>query len=291
MGRVGSADRDVQTARCGSVVMSRGIALRRAIESFHALCYFAPEVSQPYIDAGLHPWAAYFGQRSAPMGAVGAATVSATFYNFNPVLVERSIPSVWHSIDPTRATELRIEGVTAAIRRLTDELPDSDRLLEVARIARRGNDAVVGAGRPLGAAHAATPTPDEPLAAAWWELATLREFRGDGHTTVLVNEGIGPVEALVIAGPFGDMSADEYRRNRGWSAEQWGSGTESARSRGWIASDGSLTESGMNIRTAIETRTDATMEGALAAIGHGLDRLIETIKPVSRTIYRNGGFD
>ncbi|MGH3530923.1 MAG: helix-turn-helix domain-containing protein, partial [Mycobacterium sp.] len=37
----------------------------------------------------------YFASRSAPMGAVSANVVAATFYNFNPQLVAGAIPAAW----------------------------------------------------------------------------------------------------------------------------------------------------------------------------------------------------
>ena len=69
-------------------------SLRDAIEPFHSICYFADEPKARYLELGMHPWASYFGQRAAPMGAVGAEVVTAAFYGFNPRLVARSVPGV-----------------------------------------------------------------------------------------------------------------------------------------------------------------------------------------------------
>ena len=269
---------------------SPALALRRAIESFHAACYFAPEVRQPYVDAGLHPWASYFGQRAAPMGAVDAPTVSAAFFNFNPRLVERSVPSVWDTIEPDRAVELRFEGVGHALRRLIDDLPEPERLHSTAEIAWRGVEACEFAGRPLAAAHAGIEAPDDPLLSLWWAVTILREHRGDGHIAALVGNGLGPVEALVTSPGFTEMPPEHYKRNRRWDDETWNRGVERARSRGWITDAGDLTDEGRTMRDRVEEVTDATMRRAVDAIGADLDRLVDAVGSLSREVRRAGGF-
>lgn len=268
---------------------SPALRLRRAIETFHAACYFAPEVIQPYRDAGLHPWNAYFAQRAAPLGAVGAATVTATFYNFNPRLVERSIPSVWKHISPDRATELRLEGTAAAVRRLVADLPDDTTMGDLARVVRRTFPKLEFAGRPLAAAHAAIEPPDDPLASLWWAVTVLREFRGDGHVAVLVTEDVGPIEALITSSGYGDGTVEFYQKNRRWSLEEWEAAVDRCRSKGWIDAEGALTSAGRDLRDRIESSTDETVAPVVDALGSDLDRVVEAIKPISREIYLNGG--
>lgn len=268
---------------------SAALTLRRAIETFHAVCYFAPEVIQPYRDAGLHPWNAYFAQRAAPLGSVSAAAVTATFYNFNPRLVERSIPSVWDHIPPARATELRLEGTVTAIRRLVPDLPDDAALTELGDVIRATNAELEYAGRPLAAAHVAIEPPEDPLASLWWAVTVLREFRGDGHVAVLVTEGVGPIEALITSSGYGDGTVEFYQKNRAWSLEEWEAGVDRCRSRGWIDGNGALTPAGSELRNRIEEATDRTMSSALDSLGEHLDRVIDAIKPISREIYLNGG--
>ncbi len=270
-------------------VTSPALRLRRAIETFHAACYFAPEVIQPYRDAGLHPWNAYFAQRSAPLGAVNAAAVIATFSNFNPRLVERSIPSVREHISPTRATELRLEGTVAAIRRLVPELPDNTTLTELGDVVAGTHPKLEYAGRPLAAAHAAIEPPSEPLAHLWWAVTVLREFRGDGHVAVLVTEDVGPIEALITSSGYGDGTVEFYQKNRAWSLEEWETAVERCQSKGWIDHEGALTEAGRALRDRIETSTDQTVAPVVDALGGELDRVIDAIKPNSREIYLNGG--
>ena len=68
--------------------------LSRAVEAIHTLSYYSPEISR-FTDAGFRGWwHAYFAYRAAPMGAVDAATVEATFYNFAPRMVARAVDQI-----------------------------------------------------------------------------------------------------------------------------------------------------------------------------------------------------
>ena len=70
--------------------------LSRALDRLHSTIYFAPEVNERFRELGLeHQRMQYFASRSAPMGAVTAKVVAATFYNFNPELIAKAIPAAW----------------------------------------------------------------------------------------------------------------------------------------------------------------------------------------------------
>ncbi len=58
---------------------------------FHNVVYYTPE-TKAFIDAGMRGWwMSYFAYRAAPMGAVPAEVVMATFYNFAPRMVQRAV--------------------------------------------------------------------------------------------------------------------------------------------------------------------------------------------------------
>ena len=69
----------------------------RTLEPYHGLIYFAQEATIAYERLGLTatPRSGYFVSRSAPMGAVSPEVVIATFYNFEPGLVRRSMAGAW----------------------------------------------------------------------------------------------------------------------------------------------------------------------------------------------------
>ena len=50
------------------------------LETLHVVGYFAPEVTEEYVDLGLHPQLAYFPARAAVFGEAGPGLTVATFY-------------------------------------------------------------------------------------------------------------------------------------------------------------------------------------------------------------------
>jgi hypothetical protein len=263
--------------------------LRDAIEPFHRLCYFAPEVRRPYIeDLGLHPWTAYFGQRAAPMGKVDAPVVTATFYGFSPRLVGRSIPAVWEVISPTEATRLRLSTTAEALRRVLGDL-EPPVVAEANHLAQTAVEGCEFAGRPLAAGHHAIPADDDPLAELWRRITVLREYRGDGHVTALVHIGLGPVESLLTSRGFADLDPHSYRTSRGWSDDEWGAAFERCRDAGWLDREGHLTDAGTAVRWEIESETDRLFEGPLEALGPtATERLTELVGGMSAAVLASG---
>ena len=60
----------------------------------------------------------YFAGRAAPMGAVSGGVVTATYYNFSPGLVARSIPRAWELARPDAIIGARFAAADAALTRL-----------------------------------------------------------------------------------------------------------------------------------------------------------------------------
>src|SRR3954465_10636842 len=78
-------------------------------EPYHALTYFTAESRAAGHAAGRAGfWNGYFAFRAAPLGAVGPAVVTATFYNFAPAFVARRVPAVWSGTSPDAALQARL---------------------------------------------------------------------------------------------------------------------------------------------------------------------------------------
>lgn len=201
----------------------------------------------------------YFASRSAPMGAVSANVVAATFYNFNPQLVAGAIPAAWGLASPETVTRVRNEIVAAALPRvLGDQLTQSAELARAATLLRRVAESIPSAaGRPLYAGHAELPWPDTPIVQLWHAITLLREYRGDGHIAALVTNGLDGLEALITHTATGiGFNADYARRLRNWSHDEWNAATEGLMSRGILRAEGELTPAGTDLRSRIEDLTD-----------------------------------
>ncbi|HEY1280164.1 MAG TPA: hypothetical protein VGF22_10865 [Acidimicrobiales bacterium] len=255
------------------------------LETINAVAYFTPECREAPARLGLAGfWMGYFACRAAPMGAVGAGVVEATFYNFHPARVGRAIPEAWARSTPAAVLEARSTAAAAALRRLL--AGGADRLAAaVTSDLRRAIDQGVPAGRPLFAANAELPPPDDPVAALWLAATTLREHRGDSHVALLAAAGLDGCEVHVLAAAVNGVPSELYQQSRGWTADDWGAAVERLAARGLVQADGMITDAGSAEHEVIERRTDALAAAPYAAVGDDtLDRLITALEPAARAV-------
>ncbi len=245
----------------------------RSLEAVHGMIYFTPDAPPRYEAAGVtHHRSGYFGSRAAAMGPVSAEVVIATFYNFHPRLVRRSMDGLWNHTTPDALLAARLAAVDDSLSRaFGPELMTSQRLAVGADVLRSA--ALVACehleGRPLFAGHASLPWPDEPHLALWHAQTLLREFRGDGHIAALVTEGLSGLDALVSHAAAGDVPRAALQATRAWNDAEWEECVVSMAARGLLHSDGSFTDEGRAQRARIEEITDRSAVGPWAAIGSG----------------------
>jgi hypothetical protein len=243
----------------------------RRLEAVHGMIYFTPDAPPRYSAVGVdHHRSGYFGSRVAAMGPVSAEVVIATFYNFHPALVRRSMDGLWDRTTPAAMLDARLAAVDDSLRRaFGPELLGSAELSDGAAILRRA--ALVACerpeGRPLFAAHASLPWPDEPHLALWHAQTLLREYRGDGHIAALVTEGLSGLDALVSHAASGDVPRAALQATRAWNDDEWDAGVASMAERGLVHTDGSFTDAGRAQRDRIEELTDRLAVAPWAAIG------------------------
>jgi hypothetical protein len=260
--------------------------LFRSLEAVHGMIYFAPEADSRYASVGLDRPGGYFASRAAALGPVGAEVVIATFYNFNPEIVRARIPQAWEKVSPQRLLELRWEAADEALRKvLPDDIKEITELAK--RAAERSKDML--SGRPLFAAHASLPWPDEPVLQLFHAQTLLREFRGDGHLAALLRHNISGIEALVLHVATGDVPADALRRTRAWSEEQWAATLQDLQQRGLVGADELLTDKGRELRQSIEDDTDSMAAPAYDVLSdQEKERFVELATPLSKAVVDAG---
>jgi hypothetical protein len=227
------------------------------IEPLHAVTYFSPEAHQAAADLGLKGfWMGYFACRAAPMGAVAAATVEATFFNFHPARVRRAIPDAWALAEPAAVIGARAAAAAAALRRLLGN-GGAERLAgEVTPVLADVLGGATAAGRPLFAANRDTGPVDDPVAALWQLATALREHRGDGHVALLAGADLDGCEVHLLLAADEGVDPQLLRDSRGWSDDDWDAASDRLRSRGLLDDEGRLTAAGRDLRHGIERRTD-----------------------------------
>jgi hypothetical protein len=252
------------------------------IEPVHAVTYFTPQARAAFEAAGLRGfWRGYFAGRAAPLGAVGAGPVEATFFGFAPAMVRRALPDVWNRATPAAALIARLDGARAA---LSETLP-GDGPEEAAALLRRAAESAEFPGRPLAAANADLPWPEDPLGTLWHAATLLREHRGDGHVAALLVAGLDGAESLVWRSSL-DSAREVLQPARGWTDEQWEAAAARLTARGWLDS-GAATDVARAAHDTVERQTDALAAGPWHALGPDGTATLETLlTPLSEAALR-----
>jgi hypothetical protein len=221
-------------------------------EPVHVVTYFSAEARSAFEGVGLRGfWRGYFAGRSAPLGPISAAPVTASFFTFAPAMVSRALPAVWDLISPDEALAVRQAGAVAALRRM---LADADVSIAADLMAVAVAD-LDCPGRVLAAANATLDLPDEPVARMWQCATLLREHRGDGHFATLVAADIDGCESLALQAA-NRISRELVQPLRGWTDEEWDAAIARLADRGLLTSDGGATPEGTAFSAQLEDRTD-----------------------------------
>ena len=261
----------------------------RTLEPYHGLIYFSPDATAAYEALGVPGRDGYFASRSAPMGAVAAEVVVATFFNFNPSLVHHAIPSAWEATTPAALVAARFDAARTSLRRAVGDLLDDPSVPRAAELARTAAERCTAAGRPLYAGHASLPWPEAPDLELWHAITLLREFRGDGHVACLVDAGLEGIDALVGHAASGEVTRQVLQTSRGWDDDAWDASVDRLAGRGLVDADGSFTDAGVALRQHIEDRTDALALPPWAALGEDrCDELRTLVRPLSKAIVASG---
>ncbi|WP_436792515.1 SCO6745 family protein [Actinospongicola halichondriae] len=258
----------------------------RTLEPYHGMIYFVPEAATEYAAIGVSGRSGYFGSRSAAMGAVGALVVQATFFNFDPRLVETAMDGLWERTTPEDLLIARHEAVDRALCRMLGDAVDDRSIRDAVDLLRPAVDAACSRpeGRALFAGHARLPEPEMPHVALWWAITLLREFRGDGHIAALVDAELSGIDALLLHGATGDVPLSILQSTRAWPDDEWQAGLDDMRSRGLIDGE-TLTDRGRELREHIEARTDTLAAPAWGAIDPDDAEHVRTlVRPHSKSI-------
>ncbi|MER7726518.1 hypothetical protein [Streptomyces sp. NPDC096323] len=253
------------------------------LEPLHAVLYYAPEAFEEASALGYavdERWPSYFAWRAAPLGEASAGRVAETFYSFSPRMVDAYVPAIWSVASPDTVLAARRRAVDRTYRTLLGESVTAPETAETAVLLRRVAQAADTADRPLAAANAALPWPDEPHLALWHAATVLREHRGDGHLAALADAELDPAEALVSFAAIGAARPEVFASRR-WSDEEWSQARERLAKRGLLAGDGTATEAGRALRAEVERRTDEAAAAPWRVLtDEERERLVELLGPL-----------
>lgn len=263
--------------------------LWRRLEALHAVTYFASESLEAAEAIGVRGfWRSYFGFRAAPLGACSAGPVTAAFFGFAPAMVARAVPSIWELATPDAFLDARATAAARALRRIAgDEIETVVADGWTVEALTRAAEAGPGGGRPLYLANRDLVRPDDPVAALWQLVTTLREHRGDGHVAAWTAEGFAPIEVAVLFVAAGGTTRESLQPNRGWSDVDWTDATAQLTDRGLLAADG-ITEAGADAVARVESTTDSLATAPFGALaGADRQRLLDALTPPALAVTRS----
>lgn len=221
----------------------------------------------------------YIVNRGAPLAPAGAEAVFAAFYTikreFVRFAIEHAAPHVsdWHAV-----TAARDAAVRAGLEEMTPQVMEP--LGALAADLWSTVDSLPASGRVLFAAHRAWPRPQDPVMSAWNALNCIREWRGDTHFGILVNDDIGIVEAGLLHDAWMGYPDQWIPRSRGADDAEIAAGLASLEARGFVT-DSRVNEAGIAYRQEIEHRTDELCARAWRHFGEeNTLRFLSVIEPV-----------
>lgn len=260
----------------------------RAAETIHDIVYVVPEAQTRFESLGLpRGQMAYIASRAAALGTPGPELVIATFHGFAPKRIHSALPEAWQLVDRDEILRVRLEVARDA---LAAAWPGADIGSLSDRLAAM-TDGMDWAGKPLAAAHASLPMPDDPVGRLWHAATILREYRGDCHVAVLTAAGLGGAAANLLTQAAG-LVPERQQTVRGWEDGDWNRAREALAQRGWLDAAGAITDAGRGAREQLESATDrVTASGFdLEATARGVaaeDQLVELARQLTA---RGGGF-
>lgn len=221
----------------------------------------------------------YIVNRGAPLAMAGADVVTAAFYSIRREFVHFAINHASpHINDWCAVTAARDAAVLSGLREMTPQIIDP--LGAMAPALWDVVDSIPGDGRVLFAAHRAWSRPDEPVLSAWNALNCIREWRGDTHWAILINDDIGAVEAGLLHDAWMGYPTEWIPRSRGADDEMIARALESLARRGWVT-DGKVNEDGVRYREEIEARTDSLCALPWTLLGsERTRRFLDLVEPV-----------
>jgi hypothetical protein len=228
----------------------------------------------------------YIVNRGAPLAPAGAEALYAAFYTIKREFIHFSINhaaphiSHWHDVTVARDAVIRmgIEEMTPQIIEPFGALADE---------LWRTVDAIPVAGRVLFAAHKSWPRPSDQLMSAWNALNCIREWRGDTHFAILVNDNIGVVEAGLLHDAWMGYPKEWIPRSRGAEDAEIEKALENLGARGFVT-DGVVNDAGIEYRQDLERRTDVLCEIPWREFGEkNTNTLLSILEPVGERYVRH----
>jgi hypothetical protein len=200
----------------------------------------------------------YYAVRTLALGPVPPLVLQALFFGHSPAFHQTAGAGVWDRVTPTEVLAATHDGLDRSLGPVYEELGATARELTGLLRTAAERASTRPEGRGLFAANASLPWPDKGHHQLWHAHVLLREWRGDGHNSILVAEGIDAREALLIHAAWAGMPLLAITTSRQWAADQCAPVVAGLQAKGWLTHDEepTITDEGRRRRDVIEDATD-----------------------------------
>jgi hypothetical protein len=224
----------------------------------------------------------YIATRGAPLAAAGNQAVIAAFGSIHPDFVTFALNHCRAHTSFEQAAGARDDAVAEGLRVHVPSIVDE--LAELADPLWAAADSLSPAGRVLFAAHREWPRPTDPVLSAWLAVNCIREWRGDTHWAVQVNEGLSMQAAGVLDGAWRRYDDHWVARSRGADDVALAAALAELEGRG-MATAGIVNAAGLAYRQELEDRLDRLTMAPWRALGAELtDRFCDLVEPVGAAL-------
>ena len=258
--------------------------LRDSVEAIATIGWWSRAAADGVRALGHDFFDGYVWGRAASLGAdVEPAVVVSAFGVFSPELLAPIYQYARTISTRDQILAARAIGATEGLRAATAGVPETA-IREAGDLLLDAVLAIESGPRPLFAALASLPVPDDPYGRLWRGAELVREHRGDTHLAACACAGLGRVEMNVFTEIWLGYPVGEYASTRGFGPDALTAASATLRERGWVDDDDGLTGLGRSTRVGIEEATDVGQQQLLHAFGGRLDRTIELCSMVSDAV-------
>jgi hypothetical protein len=261
----------------------RDLSRRAAFESHRLIgwIFWDPRAIANYTALGIPDGLGYYiATRAATLGHAGNDVVTAAFYSIHPDFVSLGLDLCRANTTFEAAAQARDAAVVDGLGEYAPEICDG--LAAMADDLWAAADSLPVAGRVLSTSTRVWPRPtDDALLSAWLAVNSIREWRGDTHWAIQINEDIGGVEAGILDGAWRYYPDGWLPRSRGADDDDIAAALQTLESKGF-ADDGVVNQAGIDYRQSLEDRLDDISASAWRSFGaDATERFLALLEPVS----------
>ena len=247
--------------------------------------YWDPHGLEAYTALGVpNGFGYYVTTRAGLLGKAGPDIVTAAYYSIHPDFIKASYEHL--SLVGTVEDAMRIRD-DAVLHGLQKYVPDiCGELSSMAGDLWKAADSLPISGRLLFASQLRHRRPDEPVLDAWLAVNCIREWRGDTHWALQIEDGLSGVESGVLDGAWRNYGAGWLPRSRGADDALLADAYSKLEERGFVK-DGKVNDAGIAHRIMLEEKLDKAAVLAWQYLGEErTTRFVELVDSVGDELMR-----